>query len=296
VKFDIPSKRDLLQNSTSGGVLQSGIKEWWESNPMTYDWSWDNVGHPEGSREFYEDIDRRFWRAAWFAHRPGEEVFTRFIDRQNLKGKRVLEIGCGAGALTAQLAKTGAQVTAVDLTSHGVGLTRKRFEVFGLEADIRQMDARNLDLPDETFDLVWSWGVIHASDQTERIIEHIHRVLKPGGEARLMVYHKSSIVYWINYMLIRGILFGGLLKHTPQELCDIYSDGLIAKVYTAPQFKSMLKKHFREVRSEICGQKDELWPIPASKFKDKLVDITPDVLARPFTDTFGWYLWALATK
>jgi ubiquinone/menaquinone biosynthesis C-methylase UbiE len=295
VKFSIPDKRTLLENSQTAGVLQTGIKQWWEENPMTYDWSWDDVVYEEGTPEFYREIDRRFWRAAWFAQRPGEEVFSRFIDYPNLKGKRVLEIGCGAGALTAQLAKHGATLTAVDLTSHGVNLTRRRLEVFGLEADIRQMDAERLDLPAESFDLVWSWGVIHASAHTERIVEHIHRVLKPGGEARLMVYHKSSINYWINYMFIRGVLFGGLLKHTPQQLCDIYSDGLIAKAYTATEFKRMLQC-FATVRTEVCGQKDELWMIPACKLKDKLVDATPGALARPLTDNFGWYLWALATK
>lgn len=263
---------------------------------MTYDWSWDDVNFPEGTREFYNEIDRRFWRAAWFAHRPGEKIFSRFIDYPNLKGRRVLEIGCGAGALTAQLAKNGAEITAVDLTSHAVALTRRRLEVFGLPGDVRQVDAENLDLPDESFDLVWSWGVIHASSNTEKIIEHIYRVLRPGGETRLMVYHKSSINYWINYMLIRGVLFGGLLWHTPQQLCDVYSDGLIAKAYTAATFKEMLGKHFGKVRTEVCGQKDELWLIPGCKLKDKLVDATPDALARPLTDRFGWYLWALGTK
>ena len=65
------------------------------------------------------------------------------------------------------------------------------------------MDAEHLEFPDETFDFVWSWGVIHHSANTEAIIREIHRVLKPGGEARVMVYHRNSINFWIGLILIR---------------------------------------------------------------------------------------------
>ena len=234
--------------------LQGNIKNWWDTNPMTYDWA-KTLSHEEGSLEFYREIDRRFWMAAWFAHQPGEEPFSRLIDYPRLCGKRVLEIGCGAGAITAQLAKNGAAVTAIDLTPHAIALTRRRFELFGLSGDIRQMDAEHLGFPDETFDFVWSWGVIHHSTNTEAIIREIHRVLRPGGEARVMVYHRNSINFWVGLILIHGLLFGELLRYSVQELCNKYSDGLIAKYYTSTQMKAMFQKYFRNVEADVYGQK-----------------------------------------
>jgi 2-polyprenyl-3-methyl-5-hydroxy-6-metoxy-1,4-benzoquinol methylase len=192
--------------------LQVDIKNWWETNPMTYDWR-KTMPHEEGTLEFYREIDWRFFTAAWFAHRPGEEPFSRLIEYPRLRGKRVLEIGCGAGAISVQLAKNGAVVTAIDLTPHAIALTRRRFDLFGLSGDFLQMDAEHLEFPDESFDFVWSWGVIHHSANTEAIIREIHRVLKPHGEARVMVYHRNSINFWIGMILLRGLLLGGLLRY-----------------------------------------------------------------------------------
>ena len=274
--------------------LQKGVQNWWEENPMTYDWR-KTIPYEEGTLEFYQEIDRRFWQAAWFAHKPGEEPFNRLVDYERVRDKKVLEIGCGAGALSAQLAKNGANLTAVDLTQHGVDLTRRRFELFNLKGDIRQMDAEHLAFPDASFDYVWSWGVIHHSANTETIIAQIHRVLKPGGEARIMVYHRNSIVFRLGHALIRGVLMGKLRKQTLQEIADEHTDGLIAKYYTPENFAAKFKQ-FQDVQTEVCGQKVEVWQIPASSFKDALVRMTPDALAWWLTRRYGMYLFLRATK
>jgi len=275
--------------------LQDNIKNWWETNPMTYDWE-KTLAHQEGTLEFYQDIDQRFFAGAWFAHKPDGEPFGCLIEYSRLRGKRVLEIGCGAGAITAQLAKNGVVLTAIDLTPHAIALTRRRFELLSLSGDIRQMDAEHLDFADETFDFIWSWGVIHHSANTEAIIREIHRVLKPHGEARVMVYHRNSINFWIGLISIRGLLFGGLLRSSMQELCNKFSDGLIAKYYTCSQLKAKFQKYFREVETDIFGQKNEVWQIPGSRFKDVLVSITPNHLAWWVTRRFGGFLFLRAIK
>ena len=275
--------------------LQIDIKSWWETNPMTYDWR-KTLSCEEATPDFYQEIDRRFFTAAWFAHRPGEEPFSRLIEYPRLRGKRVLEIGCGVGAITAQLAKNGAVVTAIDLTPHAIALTRRRFGLSGLSGDIRQMDAERLEFPNEAFDFVWSWGVIHHSANTEAIIREIHRVLKPHGEARVMVYHRNSINFWIGMILLRGLLFGGLLRYSAQDLCNKYSDGFIAKYYTKGQMRSMFQKYFRSVKTDVYGQKNEVWQIPGSRFKDILVDITPNSLAWWLTRKFGGFLFLRTIK
>lgn len=275
--------------------LQSDIQRWWEVNPMTYDWR-KTLSYEEGTPEFYEAIDNRFWTAAWFAHEPNEQPFNKLIDYEALAGKRVLEVGCGSGAISAQLARHGALLTAIDLTEHAINLTRRRFELCGLEGDVRQMDAEHMEFPDETFDFIWSWGVIHHSANTEAIIAEMHRVLKPGGEVRLMVYHRQSIKFWVGIMLVRGLLLGGLLKHSPQELCDKYSDGLIATHYTSGQLRTMLERHFCEVKLQVHGQREELWQIPAGRLKSALMRLTPMPIARWLLQRFGWFLFARSTK
>lgn len=262
---------------------------------MTYDWR--NTMHcQEGTPEYYQEIDLRFWRAAWFGHGRGEEPFSRLIEYPRVRGKQVLEIGCGAGSISAQLAKHGAHLAAIDLTERAVALTRRRFELFGLSGNIQQMDARHLNFPDHTFDYIWSWGVIHHSADAEEIIAEIHRVLKPGGEARVMVYHRNSIEFRVGFTLIRGLLFGGLLHRTPQEIADKYSDGLIAKFYTASEFRALFKRHFRQVQTEIFGQKVEVWQIPGGRLKTALVNLTPDALAWWLTRKFGSFLFLSAIK
>src|SRR5688572_15562871 len=112
--------------SANDSSLQTDIQRWWDTHPMTYDWH-NTLTAEEGTPAFYQEIDRRFWAAAWFAHQSGEQPFSRLIGYSSLQGRRVLEIGCGAGAITAQLAKSGAEISAIDLTSQAIALTRRRF-------------------------------------------------------------------------------------------------------------------------------------------------------------------------
>ena len=148
--------------------LQSEVKRWWENNPMTYDWK-GNSPYQVGSQEFFWEVDRRFWKAAWFGHEATNEPFSRLISYVRLEGKSVLEIGCGAGSLTERLARHSKYVTAIDLTKSAVDLTRRRFALHGLHGNILQMNGENLGFPDEAFDFVWSWGVIHHSSNTEQV-------------------------------------------------------------------------------------------------------------------------------
>jgi len=274
--------------------LQSAVKRWWEANPMTYDWKGTSP-HEIGTPEFYREVDRRFWKAAWFGHEATNEPFSRLISYVRLEGKSVLEIGCGAGSLTERLARHSKYVTAIDLTKSAVDLTRRRFALHGLHGNILQMNGENLGFPDEAFDFVWSWGVIHHSANTERIVEEIHRVLKPGGEACVMVYNRNSIEFQLGIRIIRGVLLGGLLKYSVDELADRCSDGFIAKYYSPVRFREMFSK-FHQVQSEIYGQKCELWQVPHGRVKDLLVEVTPDALASWLMRRAGSFLFVRSQK
>ena len=96
-----------------------------------------------------------------------------------------------------------------------------------------KMDAEALQFEDNSFDFIWSWGVIHHSANTRKILEEIHRVLKPGGESIIMVYHRSIWSYYIASGFIQGILLGKLFKYgSLKNLVQNLTDGFTARHYS----------------------------------------------------------------
>ena len=136
--------------------------------------------------------------------------FARFHESTE---KTVLDIGVGLGADHQQFAQAGAQLTGIDLTERAVDHTRCRLQAFGLHSDLSTGDAENLAFSDESFDVVYSWGVLHHSPDTGKAVREVFRVLRWGGVARIMIYHKWSMVglmLWIRYGLMSFRPFRGL--------------------------------------------------------------------------------------
>lgn len=151
--------------------------------------------HDRGSREYFEEIERRRYRHHY--HLPP------LFERMGGKGGRLLEIGCGIGIDTFRLARFGfEEIVAVDLTEVAVevaseraareGLDRVRFEV---------ADAESLPFADGSFDLVYSFGVLHHTPRIERAVAEVRRVLAPGGTAYVMLYHARSLVNLVHRAL-----------------------------------------------------------------------------------------------
>jgi SAM-dependent methyltransferase len=136
--------------------------------------------------------------------------FARFDEA---KGKSVLEIGVGLGADHERFARAGAKLSGIDLTPRAITNTKSRFAAHGLESDLRVGDAEALPFADDSFDIVYSWGVIHHSPQTHKAAGEILRVLKPGGRFSVMIYQRHSMVgymLWLRYALAAGKPFTSL--------------------------------------------------------------------------------------
>lgn len=120
-------------------------------------------------------------------------------------GQRVLEIGVGLGADHQRFAEAGAVLSGIDLTERAVEHSRRRLAAFDLTSDLTVGDAENLAFSDEIFDVVYSWGVLHHSPDTPRAVAEVWRVLKRGGHAKIMIYHKWSMIgfmLWLRYALL----------------------------------------------------------------------------------------------
>lgn len=137
-------------------------------------------------------------------------------------GKDVLEVGVGMGADHVEWAKSRPnRLAGVDFTPRAVEWTSRRIALAGLSSQLQVGDAENLPFPGASFDLVYSWGVLHHTPNTPKAFREIHRVLRPGGEARIMIYHRPSIVgflLWAQY--------GALARRPFRSLTDIYAHHL----------------------------------------------------------------------
>jgi ubiquinone/menaquinone biosynthesis C-methylase UbiE len=153
-----------------------------------------------------------------------------FADFRAFKGKKTLEIGVGLGADHQLLAESGAILSGIDLTPRAINHTKRRFQLMDLKSELQIADAESLPFEDQTFDAVYSWGVLYHSPNTQKAINEVYRVLKPGGFAKIMIYNKYSLIgymLWLRY---------GLLRLKPfTSLNSIYSEHLESpgtKAYT----------------------------------------------------------------
>lgn len=174
-----------------------------------------------------------------------EPFILNFADFPAAAGKRVLEIGVGLGADHQRFSEAGALLSGIDLTPRAVELTTRRFTALGLQPDVRVGDAEALDFDDATFDIVYSWGVIHHSPETPRAVSEILRVLKPGGRAKVMIYHHYSLVglmLWLRYAAARGRVFTPL-----REVYATYLESPGTKAYTESEARALFSG-FSDIR------------------------------------------------
>lgn len=157
------------------------VRTFWEATPCA-----DSLASSaRGSERYFAEI------AA--AKEQMEPHAGAFADFANFRGRDVLEVGCGIGVHSTAFARAGAVLTACDLTEAGASLAREQLRIAGVLGTVLVANAEQLPFPDGSFDLVWSWGVIHHMSDPARGVSEIRRVLRPSGEARVMLYSARSL-------------------------------------------------------------------------------------------------------
>lgn len=240
-----------------------------------------------GTREFFDEVERHRYNdyAPWMREVMGFDKFA---------GKRLLEVGCGMGTDLLQFARGGALCTGVDLTPRSVEISRHHLQLYDANADFSLADAERLPFADETFDVFYSNGVLHHTPDTAATIREAHRVLKRGGTAKVMLYHRNSWGYWFEMMFRQGLIrrefFQGL---KPADILSKYVEfnesgaRPLVKVYSRAEVREMFSM-FADVRVEVDQlTRGEIYLI--GKF-------IPAPIFRFLRRTIGWNLIITATK
>lgn len=226
--------------------------------------------HPVGSPGFFADLDEY--------HFDKLHHLLRLIDFNGYAGKRVLEVGCGAGVDLVRFARGGAIVTGVDVAESAIALATKNFAQQGLHGRFVVADGEHLPLPDGAFDFVYAHGVIQYTACDRDMVAEVRRVLAPGGTAFFQVYNRVS---WLN-----------ALSHVMKVGLE-HEDAPVLKKYSPGEFRRLLRG-FADVtvipeRFPVKSRLHKGWK--GAAFNGVFVN-TFNAIPRPLVRRFGWHLLA----
>jgi len=290
--------------------LKEQVRAFWQAHPCGSKFTEAEIG----TREFFERVEAHRYLKEW--HIPGAADFA------GARGLQVLEIGCGLGTDGARFARAGADYTGVDLTEAATDLARKNFELSGLPGRFKVADAEKLDFADNSFDVVYSHGVLHHTPDTARAVSEVHRILKPGGRAVVMLYHRNSYNYRVGIRVLRrvgarllrtdsgielvhwltGEPIDSLREHaalrksgtngnvSADDFLSQSTDGAgnpLARVYSRREARELFKQ-FRKI------------DLRAYFLNKRFIPLVGKLLPRSFESAlasrWGWHLWIYATK
>lgn len=246
--------RDYWEHGACGTTLET-VKE---REPMQAEW--------------FTQLEAERYRFEPFIHSVAQ--FTRH------HGKKLLEVGVGAGADHLQWARAGVECHGVDLTNEAIKTTTAHLALHGFQSCLQRVDAEELPFESDTFDIVYSWGVIHHSEHPERIIAEIRRVLRPGGTFVGMMYGRYSLAAlkcWVRNALLKGRPW-----RTLSDVLYHHVESVGTKAYTIRELGSLF---------------DEFELFSAQKFitpYDK--QYWPKWLAKYLPNNWGWFVAIQATK
>lgn len=122
------------------------------------------------------------------------EVYSRVSERATLRGRRVLDVGCGTGRLSAALVEDGARVWGVDASAEMLAVAKTKVPNGGF----KRAAAERLPFTDAWFERVVFWLVVHLVDRGRAFAE-ARRVLAPGGQVAVVTFdHAHFTDFWLN--------------------------------------------------------------------------------------------------
>ncbi|HMP00858.1 MAG TPA: class I SAM-dependent methyltransferase [Gemmatales bacterium] len=260
------------------------VQDYWNRRPC-------NIRHspkPVGSREYFDEVEKR----KYFV----EPHIPSFADFPRWAGKRVLEIGCGIGTDTLNFARHGAQVTAVDLSEKSLEVARQRAEVFGLSDRIRFYQANGEELsqvvPVESYDLIYSFGVIHHTPHPGKVVAQLRDYAHPGTTLKVMVYHRWS--YKVMWIMTK---YGKLQFWKTNEIVTQHAEAQfgcpIAYIYSRSEGRQLVEEHGFKVRDLFV---DHIFPYVIPEYvqyryrKVWYFRWMPQWLFRALERRLGWHL------
>ena len=194
------------------------IRNWWNRNSYSYginsQGKYRDTGIPslENDSQVYKEYERKYRKHLFESFDSENRPAGCFIPYQEISGKKVLDVACGLGWASINLARAGGIVTGVDLTPNAVQFAKNYANHENLEIDFIEMSAEDLNFESCSFDFVLGWGFLMHTENPEIALNELIRVCTPGGQVVLYFYYKHSVSFWFNIFFLRGILMGQLLR------------------------------------------------------------------------------------
>jgi len=248
------------------------VYHFWNERPC-------NIKHSPkeiGTKEYFEEVTARKYLV--------EPHIIHFANFPKYKNKRVLEVGCGIGTAAQSFIENGAIYTGIDLSDKSVEIANKRMEVFNIKGNIFQGNIEKINEINGTeYDLVYSFGVLHHTPDIKKSIENIHKMLKPGGEFKMMLYAKQS---WKYFEIIEGL-----------DQYEAQSGVPIANVYTKQEVYELLKDF-----TNITIEQTHIFPYKIDLYKNYIYEkkdyfeAMPKELFDCLEKNLGWHLLISCNK
>lgn len=248
------------------------VYHFWNERPC-------NIKHSSkeiGTKEYFEEVTKRKYIV--------EPHIINFANFENYKNKNVLEVGCGIGTAAQSFIEHGANYTGLDLSDKSIEIAKQRMEVFNLYGNIFQGNIEEIDnINNIGFDLIYSFGVLHHTPDIEKSIYNIHKMLKKGGEFKMMLYAKNS---WKYFEIVEGL-----------DQYEAQSGVPIANVYTNEDIHSLLKD-FNNIKIE----QTHIFPYKIEPYKKYIYEKKdyfekmPKELFECLEKNLGWHLCISCNK
>ena len=248
------------------------VYNFWNDRPC-------NIKHSDkdiGTKEYFEEVTKRKYLV--------ESHIINFANFPKYKNKNVLEVGCGIGTAAQSFIENGAIYTGLDLSDKSIEIAKKRLEVFNLNGNLFKENIEEVDnINDTEFDLIYSFGVLHHTPDIKKSIQNIHKMLKTGGEFKMMLYAKQSLKY---FEIIEGL-----------DQYEAQSGVPIANVYTKEDVCELLKD-FKDITIEQA----HIFPYKIEKYKNYIYEkkeyfeVMPKELFDCLEKHLGWHLLISCNK